>query len=307
MYSISRFILSSLFLLALSVPADAQQRLNVVTSFPDLADMARRIGGDFVDVTSIAKGVEDPHSIPMKPSYVVLLNRADIVIVQGFDLEHAFLPGLLDAARNEKIIPGAAGYIDCSKYVQPLNVPQRLDRSLGEQHPLGNPHFNLDPVAGKAMAKAIQEGLSRNFPQQDGKFKENLAGFTRELDSQIEQWTKAAASLRGVKYVSYHPDFEYFAARFGMIPAGTIEVRAGVDATPSHITSLEELMKKQEVSLVIREKHYPAELAATIAEATGARLIELPIMSGGVPEATDYIHLIDYIVSKTVAAVAERK
>ena len=272
----------------------AQAKLNVVATIPDLADMARQIGGDLIDVSSIATGVEDIHAVPMKPSFAVLLNRADVVLLLGLEAEHAFLPALLEAARNPKIQRDAPGYIDCSVHVTPLEVPTRIDRALGDQHPMGNPHYNLDPLGGKAAARAIAEGLTSNDPEHADVYKANLREFVAKLDTAIERWEREAAPLRGKKLVSYHPDLIYFAERFGMKGVGTIDFRAGVDPTPSHIVELEEKMRREKVDVVVRELQYPAGLAETVAAATGAKLVELPVMVGGAPEAKDYISFIDY-------------
>ena len=292
------FVVSLLTLLTLALAhtpfATAAEKIRVVTTIPDLADMTRRIAGDLVDVTSLATGVEDIHAVPMKPSFALLLNRADILVLLGLEAEHAFLPGLLEAARNPRILRDAPGYIDCSVYVTPLEIPTRIDRSLGDQHPMGNPHINLDPVLGKDMARAIADGLSRNYPEHAAVFKKNLDDFTAELDAAIARWQREAAPLK---------DLLYFAERYGMIPAGTIEIRAGVDPTPGHIAELEETMRRDHVDLVVRERHYPANLAATVAEATGAKLVELPVMVGGVPEAKDYISFIDYNLHTMLKAV----
>src|SRR5216117_1117241 len=168
------FVLSLALLAAAATGAD---KLKVVTTIPDLADMTRQIGGDQVDVTSLATGVEDIHAVPMKPSFAVTLNRADALVLLGLEAEHAFLPGLSEVARNPKILRDAPGYIDCSVYVAPLEVPNRIDRALGDQHPRGNPHINLDPVAGKAMARAMADGLARNYPEHEAIFKKNLAAY----------------------------------------------------------------------------------------------------------------------------------
>ena len=301
------FVVSLLTLLTLAFAhtssAAAADKIRVVTTIPDLADMTRRIAGDLVDVTSLATGVEDIHAVPMKPSFALRLNRADILVLLGLEAEHAFLPGLLEAARNPRVLRDAPGYIDCSVYVTPLEIPTRIDRSLGDQHPMGNPHINLDPVLGKDMARAIADGLTRNYPEHAAVFKKNLDDFTAELDAAIARWQREAAPLKGKKLVSYHPDLLYFAERYGMIPAGTIEIRAGVDPTPGHIAELEETMRRDHVDLVVRERHYPANLAATVAEATGAKLVELPVMVGGVPEAKDYISFIDYNLHTMLKAV----
>jgi ABC-type Zn uptake system ZnuABC Zn-binding protein ZnuA len=256
--------------------------------------MAKNIGGDLIEVTSLATGVEDIHAVPMKPSFAVLLNRADVLFLLGLEAEHAFLPGLLEAARNPRILRDAPGYIDCSVYITPLEVPTRIDRALGDQHPLGNPHFNLDPVLGKDAARAIADGLTRNYPAYASTFKKNLAAYLAKLDDAIARWEREAAPLHGTKLVSYHPDLIYFAERFGMEAVGTIEIRPGVDPTPGHIAELEERMRQEHVDLVVRELHYPAGLAETVAQVTGAKLVGLPVMSGGRPETKDYISFVDY-------------
>ncbi|TMA67359.1 MAG: zinc ABC transporter substrate-binding protein [Deltaproteobacteria bacterium] len=287
----------------LAAAATGADKLKVVTTIPDLADMTRQIGGDQVDVTSLATGVEDIHAVPMKPSFAVTLNRADAVVLLGLEAEHAFLPALLEAARNPKILRDTPGYIDCSVYITPLDVPTRIDRSLGDVHPMGNPHYNVDPVMGKEAARAIADGLSRLRPEHEADFKKNLAAFEAKLDAAIARWEREAAPLRGKKLVSYHPDLIYFAERFGMEPVGTIEIRAGVDPTPGHIADLEERMRREKVDLVVRELHYPAGLAETVAQKTGAKLVELPVMAGGVPEAKDYISFIDYDLHTMLKAV----
>jgi zinc/manganese transport system substrate-binding protein len=297
------FVLLSIVLMLLASHAGADAKIRVVATIPDLADMARNIGGELLEIKSLATGVENIHAVPMKPSFATLLNRADVVILMGLEMEHAFLPALLEAARNPKILPSAPGYIDCSVYITPLEVPTRIDRALGDIHPGGNPHFNLDPVSGKAMARAITDGLARNYPAHDAVFKKNLATYLQTLDAAITRWQREAAPLRGVKLVSYHPDMLYFAQRFGMEPVGTIEIRPGVDPTPGHIVELEERMRREGVKLVVRELHYPANLAQTVAQRTGAKVVELPVMVGGVPEARDYVSFIDYNIRTMLKVV----
>ena len=302
MQRIALVLLAVLLMVPVSLNG-ADRKIQAVATIPDLADMARNIAGDLIDVTSLATGVEDIHAIPMKPSFAVLLNRADLVILMGLEVEHAFLPALLEAARNPKILRDAPGYIDCSVYVTPLDVPTRLDRALGDQHPVGNPHINLDPVRGKDMARALADGLTRNYPEYEATFKKNLDTYLATLDAAIARWEQEAKPLHGIKLVSYHPDMLYFAERFGMEAVGTIEIRAGVDPTPGHIAELQERMRRERVGLVVRELHYPAGLAETIAQSTGATLVELPAMVGGVPEAKDYLSFIDYNLRTVLKAV----
>ena len=290
-------------LVVLPGPGRTADKIKVVATIPDLADMARRIGGDLLDVNSIATGVEDIHAVPMKPSFATLLNKADVLLLLGLEAELAFLPAILDAAKNPRIIRDAPGYIDCSVYVPVLDLPTRIDRALGDQHPMGNPHYNASPEGGKAAARAIADGLGRLYPEHQDVFQRNLEAYLATLDAAIAKWEKEAAPLHGQKLVSYHPDLAYFAETFGMVPFGTIEIRAGVDPTPGHIAQLEESMRKNNVKLVVRELQYPAGLAESVAKAAGATLVELPVMSGGIPETKDYIGFLDYNVRTMVKAV----
>ncbi len=283
--------------------ADAAKKIRVVTTIPDLADMARQVGGDLVDVTSLATGVEDIHAVPMKPSFAVALNRADVVLLMGLEAEHAFLPALLEASRNPRIQRDGPGYVDCSVYVTPLEVPARLDRALGDIHPMGNPHFNLDPGDGKNLVRAIVDGLSRHAPGHAAVFRKTADGYLATLDAAVARWLREAAPLKGKKFVTYHPDMIYFAERFGLSQFGTIEIRPGIDPTPAHVADLIERMRQAKVDIVVRELHYPSGLAETVAKSTGAKLVELPSMVGGVPQAKTYIDLIDYNVRMLVKAV----
>ncbi len=262
-------------------PAPASAALRVVASTPDVADITRQIGGDRVSVVTIAEGTQDPHKVPVKPSFVTKLNRADAVVVQGLGLEHAFIPPLLEAARNAKILPGAAGYIDASLYIQPLEVPTSQNRTQGELHPLGNPHFNLDPAQVKLMARAIAEGLERVDPDGTDAFRDGLARFTALIDEKMVEWQELAAPLRGVKTVSYHQDLTYLARRYGLDLVGTIEVKPGIPATPGHLEELLGTMQREGVKLVIREVSYDPGLARSIAERTGAHVATISVMAGG--------------------------
>jgi len=282
--------------------APAAATLRVVASTPDVADMAQQVGGDRVAVETIARGSQDPHKVPVKPSFVTRLNRADALVVQGLRLEHAFLPALLEAARNAKILPGAPGYIDASIHVEALEVPSSQDRSQGDLHPLGNPHFNLDPVRAQAMARAIAEGLERVDPEGAATYRAGLARFTALLDAKIAEWERLAAPLRGVKAVSYHRDLTYFAQRYGIELVGTIEVKPGVPATPGHLKTLLDTMQREQVKLVIREVSSDPGLADTIAERTGARVATLSVMAGGLG-ASGYVDSMEANLRAVVAAV----
>lgn len=297
-------VLAALAALLLWLSADAAgAALRVVATLPDVADITRQIGGDRVSVETIARGSQDPHKVPVKPSFVTKLNRADALVVQGLGLEHTFLPALLEVASNSKILPTGAAYIDASVYVQPLEVPTSQNRSQGELHPLGNPHFNLDPVQGKRMARAIAEGLARVDPAGAASYQEGLDRYTALLDGKIAEWEKLAAPLRGVKAVSYHQDLVYLADRYGLELVGTLETKPGVPATPGHLEVLVDTMKREQVKLVIREIAYELPLAQTVAERTGARVATISTLAGGLPGTHSYIDSIDANLRALLRAV----
>lgn len=294
-----------LTLLALTLGAIQTQaaKIRVVTTLTDMADFTREIGGDHVDVFCLATGIEDTHGVPMKPSFVPLLNRADLVVLVGFDCEHAFLPALLEASRNPRIQIGKAGYVDCSQGITPVEVPKSTDHSEGDVHPYGNPHYMLDPVLAKTAVQNICNALVATAPQFEADFTHNRDVYLARLNAKIIEWQKEAAPLKGVKFVSYHEHWPYFAKRFGMDYIGTIELKPGIDPTPRHIEELIQEMKAEHVPIVAREPQFPEKVPALIAQQTGATLVKLPIMPGGVPHTDTYIEMMDYIVHTMVAAV----
>ncbi len=299
----SRLVSTSLTLIVfVCLAAPAHAALRVVASLPDVADMTRQIGGTRVEVTTIAAGGQDPHKVPVKPSFVTKLNRADALVVQGLGLEHAYLPALLEAARNPRIAPGAQAYIDASLYVQPLEIPESQNRAQGELHPLGNPHFNLDPVQGKLMARAIAEGLERVDPEGAAEYRAGLARFTELLDRKIAAWESLAAPLRGLKAVSYHPDLVYLAKRYGIEVVGSIETKPGVPATAGHLRELIEKMQSEKVTVVIREVAYELPLAQQVAERTGARVATIATLTGGLPGADTYVEFVEANLRALLAA-----
>ena len=286
---------SSLWLLAFGmsvVSTGAANRIHVIATLPELAEFAREIGGKSVDVESLATGVEDPHGVPMKPSFVTKLNRADFVIVLGLDLEHAFMPGLLDASKNPKILAGKSGYIDCSRDITPLEVPKTLSRAEGELHPSGNPHYNLDPVSMRKAFQTIYEAFVKNFPDHEAEFKTGRDAYLARLDKKMAEWQELAKPLQGLKFVSYHNEFPYFCERFGTKQMGTMELRHGVDPTAGHIKELIEMMKSEHVKVVVREPQFSERVPNQIAAQTGSKVAKIPIMSGG-PQAKTYFEFIE--------------
>lgn len=284
-------------------PPEEGGKIRIVTSIPDLADFTARIGGDLVSVESLAKGVEDPHGVPIKPSFVPKLNRAHVLVVMGMDAEEAWLPALLEVARNPAILPGGPGYIDCSVAITPKQVPKSLLRREGDVHPLGNPHFNLDPVNAKLIAQAIAAGLGRIHPSGRPLFRANLEALEAHLDRKLAEWRRLAEPLEGVRFVSYHQDTIYFAERFGLVEVGQIEIRPGIEPTQNHLVWLVERMKERHVKLVLREPHYPETLPRWVAERTGAAVAKFLIMVGGNPGVDTYEALIEFNLRSILAAV----
>jgi zinc/manganese transport system substrate-binding protein len=279
------------------------QPIRVVATFPDLADITRQIGKELVSVDSLATGVEDPHSVPMRPSFVPRLNRADVLVLTGLGDEHSWLPALLEVASNPKILPGRSGYIDCAVGVSVLEAPTTLDRSEGDLHPQGNPHYMLDPVSGRIAARNIAAGLSRNFPQHQQTFEKNLKAYLAELDNWIVRWEKMATPLRGVKYVDYHPSWVYFANRFGMQRIGSIELKPGIEPTPNHLAELVERIKLEKPRLLLYGAQNP-RLPERISAETGVKTLRLYSNAGGRPETDTYIKWIDYTVRTLVQSVS---
>ena len=289
-----------------AMPAHAA-KIRIVTTLTDLADLTRAIGGDLVEVHSLATGVEDTHGVPMKPSFVPMMNRADLLILVGFECEHAFLPALIEASKNPRIQRDRSGYVDCSKGIIPRDVPKSTDHSAGDVHPYGNPHYMLDPVLAKTAIENIYNALVAFAPQYQAEFTRNRDAYLARLEVKIAEWEKEAKPLKGVKFVSYHEHWPYFAARFGMDYFGTIELRPGIDPTARHIEELIAAMKTEHVPIVVREPQFPEKVPRRIAEQTGAKMVTLPIMPGGVPHTGTYIEMMDYIIHTMVTAVQGRK
>jgi ABC-type Zn uptake system ZnuABC Zn-binding protein ZnuA len=286
-------------------PAHAA-KVRVVATLTDLADFAREIGGDHVEVFSLATGIEDTHGVPMKPSFVPQMNRADLLLLTGLGLEHAFLPALLEASKNPRIQYGHPGYVDCSEGVTPMDVPKSTDHSAGDVHPYGNPHYMLDPVRAKTAINNVCNALLNAAPEHKADFTRNRDAYLAKLDAKIAEWEAQAKPIKGEQFVSYHEHWNYFAERFGLKYVGTIELKPGIDPTPRHIEELITEMKADHVPVVVREPQFPEKVPKLIAEQTGAKLVKLPIMPGGVPNTDTYIKMMDYIIRTMVEAAKDK-
>ena len=281
--------------------ATLRAELNVVASLPDFGSIAEAIVGEAVKVTTIARGSEDPHFVDARPSFVRVLNKADLLIEGGADLEVGWLPTLVTAARNAKIQGAGKGHLVLAPHVKLLDVPSApVDRSMGDVHPTGNPHFWLDPRNGKIIAEKITERLSELDANNADLYRKNLAAFTARLESKWSEWLKRMEPLRGTKIVSYHKTYDYLAAAFGLHVVAQLEPKPGIEPSATHIAQLVQQARESGVKLVVIEPYRPRRAAEQLAEAIGARLVILPDKSGATPDAKDYFTLFDSIVNKLV-------
>jgi len=297
-----RFALVLSTLLGAVTPARAA--LKVVTSTEDLASLAREIGGDRIGVESIARGYQDPHFVEAKPSFILKLHSADLLIVVGRELEIGWLPPLLQQSRNEKIQAGSRGYLDASLTVRILDIPQgQITRAMGDVHPLGNPHYWLDPGNGRRIAQAIQAKLSEIQPADAAFFAQRFADFDRRLGEAEKRWDASLAPYKGTKIVTYHRSWPNFVERFGLDVIGYVEPKPGIPPSPQHTIELIAEMKKVKASIILVEPYFDLKTPQSVARETGAKVIVLSPSVGSEKEITDYIHLFEYDVNLLLGAL----
>jgi zinc/manganese transport system substrate-binding protein len=290
--------------LGFGMPLAIHANLNLVATLPDFAAIAHEIGGDQVQVASICRGTEDPHFVDGKPSFIRLLNRADLLLEGGAELEIGWLGPLVNNARNPKILGDVAGHVVLSRGVPLLDVPSGpVDRSMGDVHPLGNPHYWLDPANGKILATNIARALEVLDPAHAADFQARLQKFSEKLDARLETWTQLMAPYRGLKMVTYHSSFAYFARRFGLVVAATIEPKPGIEPSPGHVNALVQSMKATGIKLILQEPFRPHKTSDYLAQATGARVVLVPAMVGGNESIRDYFQLFDYAINQIVTAL----
>jgi zinc/manganese transport system substrate-binding protein len=304
------FVFSILFVLTLFPTGDSFARVRVVTSLPDFAAIAKEIGGDKIEVKSIGKGYQNPHFVDAKPIFIRDLNRADLLVYQGLDLEIGWLPVLITGSRNSKITAlSAPGRLDASTLItHVLEVPTtRIDRSMGDIHPFGNPHYLLDPRNGILVAKGIAERLGQIDPENAAFYEDNYKQFADRLIKKIRVWESQLAPFKGTKVVAYHKSWNYFANWAGLEEVGWIEPKPGIPPTPSHVAELIESMKNENVKLVVAESYYPQKTARIIAEKTGTEFLVLPSSVGANKGIDTYTQLFDTIVNDLTAALSKAK
>jgi zinc/manganese transport system substrate-binding protein len=290
----------------LAVPvtgAEAADRVRVVTTIPDLKSLTEAVGGDLVEVESLTRGTQNFHEAEVRPSMMLKLRRAQLLVENGADLD-AWVDVAVQGANNADIVRGGRGRIEAGRGVSLLEVPTtRVDRSMGDVHPGGNPHFSLDPGLAPQITQNILEGLVRVAPQHRAAFEGNRTAFLARLDEQMGRWLKLMEPLKGARVVVYHPDFIYFLTRFGLVQLGTIEDRPGIPPSPQHLVALIRQMKEGGVKVVLVEPWNDVRLANRVAEEAGAKAHVMASSVGAVKGADNYVAAIDFNVNALVKAL----
>jgi len=297
--------LKSIALFTLLIPGAAHAKLNVVATTPELGAIAREIGGNLVEVSTLAKPTEDPHFVDAKPSFIAKLNHADALVEGGAELELGWLPPLLDGARNAKLAPGAPGRIAVAPGVPLLEVPATLDRSKGDVHAAGNPHFMPDPLNGKIAAQRIGDSFCQIDPKSCETYRANLAKFNARLDTKLAEWTQLLAPFKGQQIVAYHNTWPYFAQRFGLSIDLFLEPKPGIPPTPAHLAEVIAKMKADKIHVIVVEPYQNRKTAEAVAAATGATVLDFAQYPGGVKGTEGgYIELTDYLVKSLAKALS---
>jgi zinc/manganese transport system substrate-binding protein len=271
--------------------------LQVVSSIPTLGSLAKEVGGNRVNVESLGKGYQDPHFIEPKPNLMLVLNRADLLLYVGLELEIGWLPPLVLGSRNPKIQPGELGNLDCSRAIPVLDVPTtKVDRSMGDIHPQGNPHYWLPPGNAKIIAREIAQRLEELDPEGRGDYEKNLAAFNARVDAKARQWESATRKLRGTRIATYHKSWSYLSQWLGLEEVGYVEPKPGIPPDPQHLARLIALMKEKQAKLLLMEDFYNKSVASLVAEKAGAKLLDLPTDVGATPQIKDWFTLVDAAV-----------
>jgi zinc/manganese transport system substrate-binding protein len=293
-------------LLLLSAPLFA--KVKVVSSLQDFASIAEAVGGDRIEATALAKGYQDPHFVDAKPSFILKLSRADLLIVAGLELEIGYLPPLIDQSRNDKVHPGSAGYLDASIGCDILQRPTtQITRAMGDVHPYGNPHYWTDPENGRVIARAIAAKLSELDPSGRAVYEKNLAAFEARLSEKEKEWASKMSPYAGTKIVTFHDSWPNFAKHFKLIIAGHVEPKPGIPPTPSHTLEIINLIKAEKIPVVIVEPYFDLKTPNYIAAQTGATVLTFYPSVGGIPEIKDYFSLFDHDIDAFVKVMQGKK
>jgi zinc/manganese transport system substrate-binding protein len=282
----------------------AAAQLKVVTSTTDLYDIAKAVGGHKITATHIGEGYQDPHFIEAKPSFVLQLRNADVWAFVGLDLEIGWMPLLLQGARNPKLQPGQPGYVDASRVISVLDMARgNVDRSQGDVHPLGNPHYWLDPENGRRISKLFGETFSQLDPKNASIYAANEKAFTQRLDAAERTWQPDLAKIKGQPVVAWHTSWRYFAGYTGMNIVGFMEPKPGVPPSPAHLAGLIQTMKQTGAKVIVMEPFYDRKTADFVASKTGAKVLVLPPSVGGTKGLDDYSQLMANAIKQLAAAL----
>lgn len=287
--------------------ASAYAQIRVVATTPDLASVAKEIGGDKVSVVALAKPTEDPHYVDAKPSHIVTLNRADALIEGGAELELGWLPPLLENSRNARISAGAPGRIVASDGVKMLEIPTSFDRSKGDVHSLGNPHFMIDPVTVRIIARNIASHFAQIDPKNAATYNGNLTRFNTKLDAKYAEWQKELAPYRGARIVTYHKDFVYLGDRFGLTIVDELEPKPGIAPSPAHLAQVIGKMKATNAKVILVQPFQNRKTAETVARQTGGLVLDVPQQPGAAPNTSTYFDMMDHLVSTLAGGLGAQK
>jgi zinc/manganese transport system substrate-binding protein len=283
--------------------AVAQAKINVVATLPDFGALAREIGGDNIALTVLAKPTEDPHFVDARPSFVVALRNADVLIDGGAELEIGWLPPLLQNARNTKIEAGKAGRVQASQGIKLMGVPQQLTRAAGDVHALGNPHFCVDPIIAKAVAAHIAQAFSAVDAANAATYQANEKKFEAAINAKLQEWGATMLPFKGQHVVAYHDSWPYFSHRFGVEIDVFLEPKPGIPPSPAHLSEVIEQMKAQHIKAIIVEPYHDRKIADKVASATGAKVVDFSQFPGALSDTDTYVKLIDKLIANLSAAL----
>jgi zinc/manganese transport system substrate-binding protein len=296
-------------LCAAVLPTGAEaKKLNIMTATTDMAALTQEVGGDKVNVEALAKGYQDPHFVEAKPSFLLKLRQTDLLIVVGLQLEIGWLPPLITQSGNPRIQVGSAGYLDASQFAEILEIPQGVvTRAEGDVHPLGNPHYWLDPDNGRRIARGISTKLGEMDPGDNAYFQQRFQDFDKRLSAAEQKWDQEMQPYRNRKVVTYHRSFPNFAKHFGMDVIGYVEPRPGIPPTPSHTIELIQQMKRENCKVILVEPYFDLKTPQSIARGTGGQVVVYLPSVGGEKQVTNYFELFDYDIALVTKAFNETK
>jgi zinc/manganese transport system substrate-binding protein len=303
-----KLLTAAALLIGMSGVSQAAGKLNVITSTEDLASIANEVGGDRITAEAIAKGYQDPHFVEPKPSFLLKLQKADLLAVVGLQLEIGWLPPLVTQSRNSRIQEGNPGYLDMSQFCEILEIPTtQVTRAMGDVHPLGNPHYWLNPENGRRMAKAFETKFGELRPTDKAYFAQRVADFEKRLTDAEKRWNDQMAPYRGRKVITYHRSWPNFCERFGLVVVDYVEPKPGIPPTPVHTLEVINTMKRDNIKLILVEPYFDLRTPNSIAQGTGGTVAVLMPSVGGSKEITDYFKLFDYDINVLTSAFAKTK